>query len=89
MAARWPSPAPQSPCRRGLKISGEFTPRERQVLTGLAQGRTVKEIALALYGRPGVGIKSVEAYCTGIKNKQGLENMHQLIAYAVRNFNNA
>ncbi len=57
----------------------QFTLRERQVLAGLAQGQTVKEIAWELC----ISDKAVEKYCAQVKEKEGLENMHQLVVYAV------
>jgi len=55
------------------------TPRERQVLAGLARGWTIREIAWELYISP----KTVEKHCARIKEKLDLANMHQLIVYAV------
>jgi DNA-binding NarL/FixJ family response regulator len=56
-----------------------LAPRERQVLTGLARGRTIREIAWELCISP----KTVEVNCAKIKEKMNLANMHQLIVFAV------
>lgn len=57
-----------------------FSRREIQVLERLAEGWIVRDIAADL----GLSIKTIESICTHIQNKKGLENMHQLIVYAVR-----
>jgi DNA-binding NarL/FixJ family response regulator len=56
----------------------ELTPRECQVLAGLARGLTTREIAWELYISP----KTVEMHCANIKEKKNLANIRQLIVYA-------
>ena len=58
-----------------------LTPRERQIVQLVAQGKTSKEIAALLVR----SIKTVEAHRLNIMNKLGLQSASQLILYAIRN----
>jgi DNA-binding CsgD family transcriptional regulator len=49
-------------------------------LAGLARGQTSREIAWELF----ICTKTVETHCLHLKEKLRLDNINQLIAYAVR-----
>jgi DNA-binding NarL/FixJ family response regulator len=58
-----------------------LTPREREIVQLIAEGRTSKEIA----DRLGVSVKTVEAHRANLMNKLNLHSASQLVMYAVRN----
>ncbi len=64
-----------------LDLSGplELTKREREVLTGVAQGERSKEIALRL----GITERTVRAYLTNIYTKLNVDSRSSAVAVAV------
>ena len=62
-------------------VHGPLTPREREVLQLLAEGRANKEIATAL----GITTKTVETHRARIMAKLELHSMSDLVRYAIRN----
>jgi DNA-binding NarL/FixJ family response regulator len=58
-----------------------LTPREREVVQLLAEGKTSKEVALVL----GLSVKTAETHRTNIMRKLGLHSVADLTLYAVRN----
>lgn len=60
------------------KFSG-LTPRERQVVVLIAQGKSNREISEAMT----VGVKTVETYVTRILNKLGFDSRVQIATWAV------
>lgn len=58
----------------------QLSPREREVLSLVADGRMNKEIAEQL----SISVRTVERYRATIMNKLGLHNRAELVAYAVR-----
>jgi len=70
------APSPSSP-----HLSGplELTKREREVLTGVAQGERSKEIALRL----GITERTVRAYLTNIYTKLNVDSRSSAVAVAV------
>lgn len=64
------SPSPQTP---------ELTPRERQVLVGIAEGLTNKQIAERL----GVSVRTVETHREHIMQKLGIHTVAGLTRYAM------
>ena len=58
-----------------------LTPREREVLQLLAEGRTNKEVAAAL----GIGLKTVETHRMNLMAKLDLHSVVDLVRYAIRN----
>ena len=69
------------PAANSRSPRSRLTPRERQIVQLVAQGKTSKEIAALLVR----SIKTVEAHRLNIMNKLGLESASQLILYAIRN----
>jgi DNA-binding NarL/FixJ family response regulator len=66
--------------RRSKEFSGDLTPRQREVLQLVAEGRVRKEIAEIL----GVSVKTVEFHKQKISEKLGLHTDAALTAYAIR-----
>jgi DNA-binding NarL/FixJ family response regulator len=66
--------------RRPRKGAGDLTPRQREVLQLLAEGRVRKEIAQTL----GVSVKTVEFHKQQISEKLGVHTIAELTAYAIR-----
>jgi DNA-binding NarL/FixJ family response regulator len=58
-----------------------LTPREREVLQLLAEGKTNKEVSAIL----SVGTKTVETHRANIMNKLKLHSVSDLVHYAIRN----
>jgi DNA-binding NarL/FixJ family response regulator len=61
--------------------SVHLTPREREVLQLLAEGRTNKEVAAAL----GLGVKTTATHRASLMKKLGVHTVGDLVRYAVRN----
>lgn len=67
--------------QRGLTDSWELlSPREREVLQLLAEGRTNKEVAALL----NVGVATIDTHRNKIMQKLGLRHFADLVLYAVR-----
>jgi DNA-binding NarL/FixJ family response regulator len=64
-----------------LPPGAPLTPREREVLQLLAEGKTNKEVAAAL----GIGLKTVETHRMNLMAKLGLHSVVDLVRYAIRN----
>jgi DNA-binding NarL/FixJ family response regulator len=58
-----------------------LTPREREVIQLLAEGKTSKEVAVAL----SLSVKTAETHRTNLMRKLGLHSVADLTLYAVRN----
>jgi two-component system response regulator NreC len=58
----------------------KLTPREREVLQLLAEGKRTNQIAELLY----IGVKTVETHRWQIMNKLGIRNLAELTKYAIR-----
>jgi len=69
-AIRTPAPAPED----------NLTPREREVLQLVAEGKTTKEIATIL----GVSVKTADAHRTRLMQKLDLHDVAGLTRYAIR-----
>jgi len=57
-----------------------LTPREREILKLLAEGNSVKEIAVIL----GLSVKTVEAHKFNLVRKLDIHNKAQLVTYAIQ-----
>jgi len=64
----------------GTEGSGKLSPREREILQLLAEGKAMKEIASIL----GVSIKTVETHRRTMMSKLGLYSVAELTKYAIR-----
>src|SRR5207244_1843369 len=69
----------QRDTRRRPRIS-TITPREREILKLLAEGNSVKEIAVIL----GLSVKTVEAHKFNLMRKLDIHNKAQLVTYAIQ-----
>jgi DNA-binding NarL/FixJ family response regulator len=65
----------------GIKGRGPLTPRERQIVQLVTEGRSSKEIARLL----NLSVKTVETHRANVLHKLGLESVTDLVRYAVRN----
>jgi DNA-binding NarL/FixJ family response regulator len=65
------------------EISGRsrLTPREREIVQLLAEGKSSKEVAVAL----GLSVKTAETHRSNIMRKLALHSVSDLVLYAVRN----
>jgi DNA-binding NarL/FixJ family response regulator len=61
--------------------TSDLTPREVEVVTLLAVGRSNKEISNAL----NITVKTVETYRQRIMSKLQIHSMNELVVYAIRN----
>lgn len=58
-----------------------LTRREREVVQLLAEGKTTKEVAVAL----GISVKTAETHRSNVMRKLNFHSVSQLVLYAVRN----
>ena len=58
-----------------------LTPREREIVQLLAEGKSTKEVAVAL----GLSVKTAETHRSNIMRKLQLHSVSGLVLYAVRN----
>jgi DNA-binding NarL/FixJ family response regulator len=63
------------------RVAGVLTPREREVLQLLAEGKNTKEVAAVLK----ISNKTVEAHRANILRKLNLHSVGDLVRYAIRN----
>jgi DNA-binding NarL/FixJ family response regulator len=61
--------------------TARLTPREREVLQLLAEGKSTKQVAAALQ----ISVKTVETHRTNLMRTLGLDSISDLVRYAVRN----
>ena len=57
-----------------------LTPRQREVLKGIAEGRSTKEIAFSL----GLSVKTVETHRAQVMERLGIRDIAGLVRYAMR-----
>ena len=72
--------APADGLKDGKSPLPRLTPRQEEVVRLLAEGKTNKEVALAL----GISVKTAETHRTQIMHKLGLPSFSELVKYAVR-----
>jgi DNA-binding NarL/FixJ family response regulator len=58
-----------------------LTPREREVVQLLSNGKTAKEVAMSL----GLSVKTVESHRSNVMRKLQIHSVSELVLYAVRN----
>jgi DNA-binding NarL/FixJ family response regulator len=63
------------------KKTTELSKREEEVLTQIASGKALKEVAEVLF----ISVKTVETHKQNIQDKLGLKNTAQLVKYAIDN----
>ncbi len=68
------------PGNNSIEKTNKLTPRDRQIIQMLAEGKTIKQIALALHISP----KTADASRRKIMNKLNATSMADLVKYAVR-----
>jgi DNA-binding NarL/FixJ family response regulator len=61
--------------------SKHLTPREREIVQLLAEGKSNKEVAVAL----NLSVKTAETHRSNLMRKLGLHSVSELVLYAVRN----
>ena len=66
---------------RGKAPRDTLTPRQRETIQLLAEGKSNKEVAATL----GISIKTVEAHRANIMLKLNLHSVAELVHYAIRN----
>ena len=59
----------------------QLTPREREIIQVLAEGRSNKAAAALL----GISVKTVETHRAAIMKKLGISSVAELVRYAIRN----
>jgi len=59
----------------------QLTAREREIVQLLAEGKTNKEVAVAL----GISVKTVDAHRANVMHKLDLHSVADLVRYAIRN----
>ena len=65
----------------GAPAAAELTPREREIVQMLAEGKSSKEVAAAL----GISLKTVVTHRTNLMRKLGIHSISELVRYALRN----
>ena len=75
-----PDGATVSPSRARPALQVPLSPREREVLTSIAQGSTNKEIATQL----GVSVGTIDTHRTNLMRKLKIRNVAGLVVYAFR-----
>ncbi len=71
---------PRSP-EEGFSTREILTPREREIVQLLAEGKSTKEVAVAL----NLSVKTAETHRSNIMRKLNLHSISELVLYAVRN----
>lgn len=71
----------KSKTRPSGKVKEVLTIREREVVQLLAEGKTTKEVAVAL----GLSVKTAETHRSNVMRKLNLHSVSELVLYAVRN----
>jgi DNA-binding NarL/FixJ family response regulator len=66
---------------KAVMSPGILTPREREIIQMLAEGKTAKDVALAL----NIPLKTTETHRTNIMRKLELHSATDLVRYAIRN----
>jgi len=64
-----------------LPARSRLTPREREIVQLLAEGKSSKEVAVAL----GLSVKTAETHRSNIMRKLELHSISDLVLYAIRN----
>ncbi len=73
--------ARQMPDPRGKGSRNQLTPREREIVQLLAEGKSNKEAATTL----GISVKTIETHRANIMLKLNVHSITELVHYAIRN----
>ena len=65
----------------GRDLLRSITPREREIVQLLAEGKSNKDVAALL----GISVKTGETHRAAIMRKLKLESLSDLVRYAIRN----
>jgi DNA-binding NarL/FixJ family response regulator len=65
----------------GAETDARLTPREREIVQLLSEGKTNKEVAVVL----DISTRTVETHRANIMHKLGMESLSDLVRYAIRN----
>jgi DNA-binding NarL/FixJ family response regulator len=71
----------KSPKRGAKQAAGPLTPREREIVQLLAEGKTNKEVALTLK----ISVKTAETHRARVMRKLAITSVAELVRYAMRN----
>jgi DNA-binding NarL/FixJ family response regulator len=66
---------------QGRASQQTLTPREREIVQLIAEGRSNKEVAVTLK----ISTKTVEAHRSNMMHKLGLSSLSELVRFAIRN----
>lgn len=72
---------PGQPARKESRALPRLTAREREIVQLLAEGKSNKDVAVAL----GISVKTVDAHRANIMHKLNLHSVTDLVRYAIRN----
>jgi DNA-binding NarL/FixJ family response regulator len=70
-----------APAGARSRAEGSLTPREREVVQLLAEGRSTKQVAAQL----SISVKTAEAHRANIMRKLRVHSVSELVRYAIRN----
>jgi len=70
-----------APAEETREDGGRLSPREREIVQLLAEGRSNKEVAAAL----GISVKTAETHRARVMQKMGFHSITELVRYAIRN----
>lgn len=76
-----PAESSGDPAEAARSSRSRLTPREREILQLLAEGKSNKEVASLL----GISVNTAEAHRANIMLKLGLHSVTELVHYAIRN----
>jgi DNA-binding CsgD family transcriptional regulator len=65
----------------GTVLRNRLTPREREIVQLLAEGKSSKEVAVSL----NISVKTAETHRANIMRKLELHSVSELVRYAVKN----
>ncbi len=81
IATAVPDGPPAGPSDMAKPTRARLTPREREILQLLAEGKSNKEVA----GLLGISVNTAEAHRANIMLKLGVHSVAELVHYAIRN----
>ena len=70
-----------APHSKGLSVTQSLSPRERQIIQLLAEGKSNKEVAVSL----GISVRTAENHRARIMRKLQLRTLSDLVRHAIRN----